>query len=137
MGITVGRMLSGFITFRVSNNRLIFGGLGICLASLLLFLSPNANVAGFALVLLGLGSAPIFPSMIHETPRRFGVGASQAVIGLQMATAYVGNTVMPPVVGALASTIGLVWLPVLQAFLVVGMMLTVMRLTLLHKKKSL
>lgn len=75
--------------------------------------------------------------MIHETPRRFGVGASQAVIGLQMATAYVGNTVMPPVVGALASTIGLVWLPVLQAFLVVGMMLTVMRLTLLHKKKSL
>ncbi|HKL60234.1 MAG TPA: MFS transporter [Sphaerochaeta sp.] len=136
MGITVGRMLSGFITFRVSNNQMTFGGLALCLASLFLFLSPNANVAGFALVLLGLGSAPIFPSMIHETPRRFGTGASQAIIGLQMATAYIGNTVMPPVVGALASTVGLVWLPVLQAFLVLGMMLSVLHLTLLDKKKS-
>jgi len=135
MGITVGRAFSGFITFRVSNNQMIFGGLVLCLASLFLFLSPNANVAGFALVLLGLGSAPIFPSMIHETPRRFGVGSSQAIIGLQMATAYLGNTVMPPVVGALASTVGLVWLPVLQAFLVIGMMLSVLRLVLLHKVK--
>ena len=137
MGITVGRILSGFITFRVSNNQMTFGGLALCLASLLLFLSPNANVAGFALVLLGLGSAPIFPSMIHETPRRFGVGASQAIIGLQMATAYIGNTVMPPVVGALASTVGLVWLPVLQAFLVIGMMGSVLRLVLLQRGKRL
>ncbi|MDY0289822.1 MAG: MFS transporter [Sphaerochaeta sp.] len=137
IGITVGRMLSGFITFRVSNNQMTFGGLALCLTSLLLFLSPNANVAGFALVLLGLGSAPIFPSMIHETPRRFGVGASQAIIGLQMATAYVGNTVMPPLVGALASTVGLVWLPLLQALLVLGMMGTVGRLMLLQKNRSL
>ncbi len=132
MGITGGRILSGFITFRVSNNQMTFGGLGLCLVSLLLFLSPNANVAGFALVLLGLGSAPIFPSMIHETPRRFGFGSSQAIIGMQMATAYVGNMVMPPVVGALASTVGLIWLPVLQAVLIVGMMLSVLRLTRLH-----
>ncbi len=137
MGITVGRVLSGFITFRVSNNQMTFGGLALCLVSLLLFLSPNANVAGFALVLLGLGSAPIFPSMIHETPRRFGVGSSQAIIGMQMATAYVGNMVMPPIVGALAVTVGLVWLPVLQALLVIGMMLSVLRLTLLHKEKNL
>ncbi len=137
IGITVGRVLSGFITFRVSNNQMTFGGLALCLASLFLFLSPNASVAGFALVLLGLGSAPIFPSMIHETPRRFGLGASQAVIGLQMATAYVGNTVIPPLVGAMASTIGLVWLPLLQALFVVGMILTVFRLTRLHAKKTL
>ncbi len=137
MGITGGRILSGFITFRVPNNQMTFGGLGLCLVSLLLFLSPDANVAGFALVLLGLGSAPIFPSMIHETPRRFGVGASQAIIGMQMATAYVGNMVMPPVVGALASTVGLVWLPVLQAFLVIGMMLSVLLLVVSHKKKSM
>ena len=136
MGITVGRILSGFITFRVSNNQMTLGGLALCLASLFLFLSPHASVAGFALVLLGLGSAPIFPSMIHETPRRFGVGSSQAIIGMQMATAYVGNMVMPPVVGALAVTIGLVWLPVLQALLVGGMILSVLALTLLHKKNS-
>ncbi len=135
MGITIGRVLSGFITFRVSNNQMTFGGLSLCLVSLLLFLFPNANVAGLALVLLGLGSAPIFPSMIHETPRRFGVGSSQAIIGLQMATAYIGNTVMPPIVGALASTVGLVWLPVLQALLVVGMMLSVLRLILLQKNR--
>ncbi len=137
MGITVGRVLSGFITFRVSNNQMTLGGLTLCLASLSLFLFPHPNVAGFALVLLGLGSAPIFPSMIHETPRRFGVGSSQAIIGLQMATAYIGNTVMPPVVGFLASSVGLVWLPVLQALLVVGMMLSVLRLTKLHTEKSL
>ncbi|MBI9094282.1 MAG: MFS transporter [Sphaerochaeta sp.] len=137
MGITGGRVLSGFITFRVSNNQMTLGGLTLCLVSLFLFLFPNANVAGFALVLLGLGSAPIFPSMIHETPRRFGVGASQSIIGLQMATAYIGNTVMPPVVGSLASTVGLVWLPVLQALLVVGMILSVLRLTKLHTQKSL
>ncbi|MGB4406486.1 MAG: MFS transporter [Sphaerochaeta sp.] len=132
MGITVGRVLSGFVTFRVSNNQMTLGGLTLCLASLSLFLFPHPNVAGFALVLLGLGSAPIFPSMIHETPRRFGVGSSQAIIGLQMATAYIGNTVMPPVVGFLASRVGLVWLPVLQALLVIGMMLSVLRLMKLH-----
>jgi fucose permease len=137
MGITGGRVLSGFITFRLSNNQMTLGGLALCLVSLLLFLSPDANVAGFALVLLGLGSAPIFPSMIHETPRRFGVGSSQAIIALQMATAYIGNTVMPPIVGVLASTVGLLWLPLLQAFLILGMMLCVLRLTALHRKKSL
>lgn len=137
MGITGGRVLSGFITFRLSNNQMTLGGLALCLVSLLLFLSPDANVAGFALVLLGLGSAPIFPSMIHETPRRFGVGSSQAIIGLQMATAYIGNTVMPPIVGVLASTVGLLWLPLLQAFLILGMMLCVLRLTALHRKKIL
>ena len=132
IGITVGRVLSGFITFRVSNNQMTLGGLILCLASLSLFLFPHPNVAGFALVLLGLGSAPIFPSMIHETPRRFGVGSSQAIIGLQMATAYIGNTVMPPVVGFLASSVGLVWLPVLQALLVIGMMNSVLHLMKLH-----
>ncbi|NBK24087.1 MAG: MFS transporter, partial [Spirochaetia bacterium] len=63
--------------------------------------------------------------------------SSQAIIGLQMATAYIGNTVMPPIVGVLASTVGLLWLPLLQAFLILGMMLCVLRLTALHRKKIL
>lgn len=135
LGITIGRIASGFITFRVSNNKMTLGGLVVCLASLLLFLSSRASVSGIALFMLGLGSGPIFPSMIHETPRRFGVESSQAIIGLQMATAYIGNMVMPPVVGALASTVGLVWLPVLQAFLIVAMMASVLRLVLLGEEK--
>lgn len=136
LGITIGRIASGFITFRVSNNKMTLGGLVVCLASLLLFLSSRASVSGIALFMLGLGSGPIFPSMIHETPRRFGVESSQAIIGLQMATAYIGNMVMPPVVGALASTVGLVWLPVLQAFLIVAMMASVLRLVLLGEGKG-
>lgn len=137
LGITLGRVLSGFITFRVSNNQMTIGGLVLCLLSLLLFLLPTSQVAGFALVLLGIGSGPIFPSMIHETPRRFGSHASQAVIALQMATAYVGNTIMPPILGAFASTVGLVWLPLIQALLVLGMLFSVLRLIAMQKKKAL
>ena len=136
LGITVGRIISGFITFRLSNNKMILGGLGICAASIVLFFSANPNVAGFALLMLGLGSAPIYPCMIHETPRRFGVEASQAVIGLQMASAYMGSTCMPPLMGFLAGTVGLFWMPFVQAFLILGMVVCVLRLIALTAKKA-
>lgn len=136
LGITVGRIFSGFITFRVSNNKMIMGGLAFCAASIALFFSANPNVAGFALLMLGLGSAPIYPCMIHETPRRFGVESSQAVIGLQMASAYMGSTCMPPLMGILAGTIGLFWMPFVQAFLILGMILSVLYLMHLTNKKA-
>jgi fucose permease len=129
LGITVGRIASGFITFRVSNTRMIFGGLGVCFVSLFLFFSSSANLSGLALVVFGLGCAPIFPSMIHETPRRFGLEASQAVIGYQMASAYVGSMAMPPLFGFMASTIGLGWMPFIQLFFVLAMVFSVARLT--------
>lgn len=136
LGITVGRMASGFITFRVSNNSMILGGLSVCFVALLLFFSPFANLSGVALVVFGLGCAPIFPCMIHETPRRFGADASQSVIGLQMASAYVGSMSMPPLFGLMASTLGLGWMPLVQLFFTLGMVLCVARLKRIAKQRA-
>ena len=61
------------------------------------------------LVLMGLGCAPIYPCIIHSTPDRFGAENSQALIGVQMASAYIGICCMPPLFGILANGIG-VWL---------------------------
>ena len=136
LGITVGRMASGFITFRVSNNSMILGGLSVCFGALLLFFSPFANLSGVALVAFGLGCAPIFPCMIHETPRRFGSEASQAIIGLQMASAYVGSMTMPPLFGLMASTLGLGWMPLVQLVFTLGMVLCVVQLKRIAGQKA-
>ena len=55
------------------------------------------------LLLVGLGCAPIYPSIIHATPGRFGADRSQAIIGVQMASAYIGNCLMPPLFGVIAN----------------------------------
>lgn len=106
--ITLGRFLSGILTMRFSSHVLIRAGQIVCVAGaglLMLPLSPSFSIAG--VILLGLGTAPIYPSMLHETPRRFGAGAAQAIMGLQMAFAYVGSTCFPPLFGMLASWAGI------------------------------
>ncbi|MFY9421346.1 MFS transporter [Candidatus Darwinibacter acetoxidans] len=111
-GITVGRLLSGFLFIKLKNESLIRGGQVICaLGALLLMLPLPASLSALGFVLLGLGTAPIFPAMLHETPRRFGEAASGAVMGLQMAVAYTGGTLGPPLFGALASLTSLKLLP--------------------------
>lgn len=111
--ITVGRMLSGFLTMKMENKHIIRMGQLICVAGsvLLLIPVPGSALAVAGIVLIGLGSAPIYPCMLHETPNRFGKEASQAVMGLQMAFAYVGSTVLPPVIGGIASFAGIGVLP--------------------------
>lgn len=109
-GITVGRLITGFITFRVTNRTLIRMGQMIALCGTVLLLLPLPSIfllTGF--VLIGLGLAPIFPCMIHETPARFGKTHSQTIMGYQMATAYTGSTFLPPLLGTIAanSTIGI------------------------------
>ncbi|MDC7126960.1 MAG: MFS transporter [Spirochaetales bacterium] len=104
-GITIGRFFSGFLTFKLSNNSMIRLGISIVLLGVLFMLLPLPQgfvQAGFLLV--GLGCAPIFPSMLHETPVRFGKKNAQAVMGFQMAAAYVGSTVFPPMFGFIASS---------------------------------
>ncbi|MED4779810.1 MFS transporter [Brevibacillus choshinensis] len=103
-GITVGRFLTGFITFSVSNRVLIRAGQLTALfgATLLVLpLPPNFSLAGLPIV--GLGLAPIYPCMLHETPVRFGRKQAQSIMGFQMAVAYTGSTLMPPLLGLLAS----------------------------------
>ncbi|NOU98077.1 MFS transporter [Paenibacillus sp. LMG 31456] len=109
-GITIGRFVTGFITFKMSNRVLIRGGQITALvgaALLFLPLPTGFSLAGFMIV--GLGLAPIYPCMLHETPVRFGKKHSQTIMGYQMAVAYTGSTFMPPLLGFLASysTIGI------------------------------
>ncbi|WP_405113906.1 MFS transporter [Paenibacillus sp. FSL K6-1217] len=99
-GITAGRLITGFITFRFSNRTLIRGGLAISLAGALLLALPLPAVFSLvAFILIGLGSAPIFPCMLHETPARFGAEHSQKIMGYQMALAYTGGAFLPPLLG--------------------------------------
>ena len=106
IGITVGRGVCGFLTLKLSDDQMIrlgFAALGVGIAALLL---PGAQAFALAgLVLVGLGCAPIYPSIIHATPAHFGAQNSQAVIGIQMSSAYVGNLAMPPLFGLLANNI--------------------------------
>lgn len=106
LGITVGRIFSGFLTAHFSNRQLVYLGQGVIgLGLVLLFLPFSATVLpGFLLV--GLGCAPIFPSLLHETPVNFGEKNSQTIMGMQMASAYVGITLMPFLFGKIASFTG-------------------------------
>lgn len=109
-GITAGRLITGFITLKVSNRDLIRMGQILALAGALLLLLPFPAVCSLVgFIMVGLGCAPIFPCMIHETPSRFGKEHSQTVIGYQMALAYTGSTFLPPLLGLIVSytTIGI------------------------------
>ena len=108
LGITGGRALSGFATYLLNDRQMIRLGFGLISLGLLLVLLPLGNACAFAgLVIVGLGCAPIYPSIIHSTPANFGAERSQAVIGIQMASAYVGTSLMPPLFGWLAARLGL------------------------------
>jgi len=111
-GITVGRALSGFLTVKLSDAQMVRLGqliMAVGIAAMLLPLGEAVSLAG--LVLIGLGCAPIYPCVIHSTPDHFGPDKSQAVIGLQMASAYVGTCLMPPLFGLLAGRFSAVLLP--------------------------
>ena len=104
IGITVGRALCGFLTLRFNDAQMIrmgLCGIAVGIAALLLPLGQAATLVG--LIVVGLGCAPVYPSVIHATPEYFGADRSQAIIGVQMASAYVGNCVMPPLFGFLAN----------------------------------
>lgn len=112
LGITLGRALNGFLTIRFSDSFLTRTGfviMALGIAAVLLPLGDALALAG--LVLVGLGCAPVYPCIIHATPARFGAGRSQAVIGILMAGAYLGNCLMPPLFGLIANHISIGLLP--------------------------
>ena len=113
IGITAGRGISGFITMKLNDVQMIRLGQGIIAAGILIMVLPlgeMASLAGF--IIIGLGCAPIYPCVIHSTPEHFGPERSQAIIGIQMACAYVGSCIMPPIFGLVAAHISLALLPV-------------------------
>ena len=106
IGITVGRALSGFLTMKLSDTQMVRLGQGIIAAGIAAFLLPLGEYAALVgLILIGLGCAPIYPCIIHATPDHFGADKSQAIIGVQMASAYVGTCLMPPLFGLIANHI--------------------------------
>lgn len=125
LGITVGRFLAGFMAVRLNNQKMIRLGQFICLGGVILLLIPaSTNFQLFGFILIGLGCAPIYPAMLHETPNRFGKEWSQSIMGIQMATAYVGSTFVPPLFGILAKAIGFNGLPFFLLILIVMMLVT-------------
>ena len=106
IGITAGRAACGFLTLKLSDTQMIRLGQGVLAVGVAALLVPGPQLLALSgLVLVGVGCAPIYPSIIHATPDHFGADRSQAVIGIQMASAYVGNLVMPPLFGLLANNI--------------------------------
>lgn len=121
LGITAGRLLSGFVADRIGDRLMIRGGfVAVGVGTILLGLPLETDTAALiGLVVAGLGCAPIYPAIIHSTPANFGRRNSQAIIGIQMAAAYTGSTFAPPLFGAVSSVVGLWILPLFLAVLVV------------------
>lgn len=112
IGITVGRAISGFITMKLNDTQMVRLGQIIIVLGIMAMVLPGSNVLALAgLILIGLGCAPIYPCVIHSTPAHFGADKSQAIIGVQMAFAYIGILAMPPLFGVLASRISVALLP--------------------------
>ena len=125
MGITAGRAVNGFLSLKLSDTQMVRLGQGIILfGALLLLLSFSQAVSLAGLVMIGLGCAPIYPSMLHATPHHFGAGRSQAIMGVQMACAYVGTCLMPPLFGLIASHVSIVLFPVFLLLILVLMVFT-------------
>ena len=112
LGITLGRALNGFLTMRFSDSLLTRAGFVMITLGIAAVLAPWGDTMALAgLVLVGLGCAPVYPCIIHATPARFGAERSQAVIGILMAGAYLGNCLMPPLFGLIANHISIGLLP--------------------------
>lgn len=120
LGITAGRAISGFITMKLNDKQMIRLGCGIIFIGIvLLFLPIGGNVTLLGLIVVGLGCAPVYPCIIHSTPDHFGADKSQAIVGVQMASAYVGSCIAPPIFGLIANHISIKLYPVyLMAILV-------------------
>lgn len=132
LGIIVGRALSGFLTMKLNDVQMIRLGeviIGIGVLVMLLPFGQSLSLTG--LILIGLGCAPVYPCVIHSTPAHFGADKSQAIIGIQMACAYVGTCLMPPVFGLIANHITVALLPV---YLLIILVLMVIMHELLCKK---
>lgn len=113
IGITVGRAINGFLAMRMHDESMIRMGQVLILLGIVTVMLPAGDAVALAgLILIGLGCAPIYPCIIHATPTHFGKDKSQAIIGVQMAAAYIGTMLMPPLFGILANHLSISLLPI-------------------------
>ncbi|PSL40075.1 fucose permease [Planomicrobium soli] len=136
-GITIGRFVTGFVSLKVSSRTLIRIGQTTALAGTFLLLVPlPASFSLIGFILIGLGLAPIFPSMLHETPAQFGKEHAQSIMGFQMALAYTGSSLLPPLLGFLASQSTIAVFPFAVAVFIAVMLLSTEILNAYLKKKQ-
>ena len=134
-GITFGRFLSGFFTMKWKDEQMVLGGSAIVFFGIFLLFTPWSKALVLpALILIGLGCAPVYPSVIHSTPYNFGVEHSSALIGAQMAAAYVGTLIMPPFFGVLGRSFSMKLFPYYSMFLLLFMVFTYRRMLQVTKK---
>ena len=138
IGITIGRFLSGFVSDRIGDKWLIRYGLIVVTVGISLVVIPiNTNsLALGGLIIIGLGCAPIFPSIIHSTPYNFGAKNSQSIIGIQMASAYAGSIITPTLFGGLVAMSSLVVFPFFLFVFTIIMIVTSERLNKVIKAKD-
>jgi fucose permease len=130
LGITVGRAISGFVTTKLNDTSMIRLGFGIIAAGIILLLLPlNKTITVIGLLMVGFGCAPIYPCMMHLTPVYFGTERSQALMGIQTASAYVGTALMPPLFGLVANHISIALMSLYLLVMLVLMMVAHRKLT--------
>ena len=121
-GITFGRFLSGFFAMKWRDEQMVLGGSAIVFLGICLLFTPWSKAMVLpALILIGLGCAPVYPSVIHSTPHNFGAEHSSALIGVQMAAAYVGTLLMPPLFGIFGRAFGMGLFPYYSLLLLLFM----------------
>lgn len=138
IGITVGRFLCGFITDKLGDKKMIELGTGVLLCGVVLLFIPTDYiiVSQIGFIIIGLGCAPVYPCIIHSTPSNFGEENSGAIIGIQMASAYVGSTFIPPLFGLLGGILGYKIMPIyILAFFVLMIVMVEMTFKITSKKK--
>ena len=126
-GLMLGRLISGFVSDKLGDKLLIRVGIAVEILGIIIVMLPVSGyiitAAGF--VIIGTGMGPVYPSIQHMAPEKFGKEYSAAVIGLQMSSAYVGSTFMPTVFGILQEHIGIGIMPLyllIFAFLNIGLL---------------
>lgn len=138
LGITIGRAINGFLAMTFNDSQLIrLGQILIFIGILGLFIPIDfTSLVSVSIILIGLGCAPIYPCIIHSTPDHFGKDKSQAIIGVQMASAYLGTTLMPPLFGILGKAISLSIFPYYLGFILILMIVMHEKVIKIHVKKN-
>ena len=136
IGITAGRFISGFITDKLGDRKMILTGTAVLIFGIIILLIPakSYQAAFVAFLIIGLGCAPIYPCIIHSTPNNFGAENSGAIIGIQMASAYVGSTFIPPLFGLLGNSAGFAIMPIFL-FIFFILMIIMVEMTFRTTKK--
>jgi len=132
IGITSGRFISGFLTMKFSNRQMVRLGQAFIVCGIIALIIPAGKLLllpGFFII--GLGCAPIYPSLLHETPLNFGKEKSQAIMGIQMASAYIGSTFIPPLFGRITSYLSFKFFPLFIGGILI---LNIVMVELLNKR---